>query len=518
MDALSPWISAVVVLALVVLAAGYVIVGLYPAAVAQRVVSGARSVRDPASMWDLVEALRARRAVVRWVLIGCILALGGACAALIAVVRERLYPGVSDVWLVAAVIVLMAAVGGLAWLRESGLGSPRLREVQEPSALDAARRAVGGVAIAAGMPAPRARVVAHTSPTAFTVLEHGKPTVFFTAGLLALLSTDELEAVAAHEIGHLASNATADSDTVESMLDLLRILGAAALVLFLLAAGSEGAAIAGLFGAAVLAIALAGHTTPEWDPGLAAYADATLVLVSPGMVIANLLAHLIGYVLGREEDLLADLRAVELTRHPEALHAALRKLRDVTPPSSPLPMAYQFKYFTAEGIVPENLTPVQPPIEARLEMLERIDPSLRVAAPVRRRGVTCPDCGAPLSEATIASHYDAPIPVDRCAVCGGIWFDALELYMAATPALVAEAPRTAAGPPGTTLACPRCRLPLRRSAPYGAAADVWLHECPVCGGAWVRPPDLVKFGQQRERARRPTTRPRSMPSRGRQPD
>ncbi|HET8679431.1 MAG TPA: zinc metalloprotease HtpX [bacterium] len=506
MDALSPWITAAALLALVVLAAGYVTVGLYPAAVAQRVVSSARSVRDPTSMWDLVESLRARRAIVRRGLIGCILALGGACAALLAVARERLHPGVSDAWLVVVVIVFMGAVGALAWLRESGLGSPRLREVQEPSALKTARRAIGGVAIAAGMPAPQTRVVAHTSPTAFTVLERGTPTVYFTAGLLALLSTDELEAVAAHEIGHLASNAIAESDTVESMLDLLRILGAAALVLFLLVAGSEAIATAGLIVAAVLAIALAGQTTPEWDPGLAAYADAMLVLASPGMVLANLFAHLIGFVLGREEDLLADLRAVELTRHPEALHAALRKLRDVTPASSPLPMAYQFKYFTAEGIVPESLTPVQPPIEARLEVLERIDPSLRAAAPIRRRGVTCPDCRTALSEATIASHYDAPIPVDRCPVCGGVWFDALELYMAATPALVAEATWRTAEPPRASLECPRCRLPLRRSAPYGAAAGVWLYECSVCGGAWVRSPDLVKFGQQRERARRPATR------------
>ncbi|MGQ0551095.1 MAG: zf-TFIIB domain-containing protein, partial [Armatimonadota bacterium] len=491
------------VAAFVVLAACYVIVGVYPARVAHRIVSIARPLGEPASMWDLVEGVRRRRAVVRWVLIGCILALGGVCAGLLALARDTLFRGASDVWLVVAVIALMLSVGKLASLRETGLGSPRLREVSEPHASDAASRAVEGVAIAGGVPPPAVRVVAHTSPTAFTVVEQGKLTTIFTSGLLALLSVEELQAVAAHEIAHIASDAIAETHTFDSMLDLLRILGGFTLVLFLLAVRSEAAAALGLFGAVVIIGVLAGYTTPEWESRPEAFAGAAVVLANPTMVAANLMAHVIGYALGYAEDFLADLRAVELTRHPEALHAALRRLREVAPSSPQLPMAYQFKYFTAEGIVPEDLVPVQPPIEMRLALLERIDPSLHVAPPVRQKAAVCPDCEQALLAQTIPSHYAAPIPVDRCGACGGIWFDALELYMVSTAALMGVGSRSSAVPAGGALGgslkCPRCRLPLRRSAPYGASAGVWLHECTVCGGVWIRPTDLLKFAEERER-------------------
>jgi Zn-dependent protease with chaperone function len=343
------------------------------------------------------------------------------------------------------------------------------------------------------------RVVAHPRPTAFTIVEQGAPTIVFTTALVALLAAGELEAVAAHEVGHIASDGITESHTFDWMLDLLRILGAAILVLYLLAIRPDATTALVVFAAVVVGSAMIDHASHEWDRSLGTYADATLVLLNPLMVAANLLAYVIGYALGHAEDLLADLRAVELTRHPEALHVALRRLRDVEPSGPPLPLAYHFRYFTAEGIVPETLTPVQAPIPMRLAMLERIDPALRVAAPVRRRVATCPDCTLALAEEAIASHYGAPIPVDRCAACGGIWFDSLELYRAGTQYLIAAGERQATPPPtGASPECPRCRLPLRRTPPYGPTADVWVFDCTTCDGAWVRPADLVKFGRHRQ--------------------
>lgn len=56
------------------------------------------------------------------------------------------------------------------------------------------------------------------------------------------------------------------------------------------------------------------------------------------------------------------------------------------------------------------------------------------------------------------------------------------------------------GPPprADVVECPRCHLALRRAAPYGLPADVWLFECATCEGAWVRPADLVKFARHRQ--------------------
>lgn len=492
-------IGATGLAAFIVVATGYALVGLYPAAVGHWLVSRVRAGRDPLSLWDLTEAVRRRRNAFRWLLVACILALGGASAVLLAIGRDNLFPGVSDPWLAVAMLALVAGVGGLAWLRASGMGSPGLREVEDVRARGAVQRAVEGVAIAAGIPAPRVRVVAHTRPTAFTIIERRAPTIVFTSGLVALAPAGELEAAAAHELGHIVSDGIVESTTFETMLDLLRIFGAVVLVLYLLATGWQIGAALAAFAVAIVASALIDQTSHEWDRRLGTFIDTTIVLINPFMVAANLLAYVIAYALGQAEDLLADLRAVELTRHPEALHAILRRLRDSSPTGPPLPVAYHFRYFTAEGVAPEAFTPVQASIQVRLAMLERIDPGLRVAVPVRRAGPTCPDCGQTLAEQAIPSHYGAPIPVDRCPACGGIWFDDLELYMAGAQDLIVAGGRQTGPPPRADVGeCPRCHLALRRAAPYGLPADVWLFECATCEGAWVRPADLVRFARHRQ--------------------
>lgn len=476
-------IGATGLAAFIVVATGYALVGLYPAAVGHWLVSRVRAGRDPLSLWDLTEAVRRRRNAFRWLLVACILALGGASAVLLAIGRDNLFPGVSDPWLAVAMLALVACVGGLAWLRASGMGSPGLREVEDVRARGAVQRAVEGVAIAAGIPAPRVRVVAHTRPTAFTIIERRAPTIVFTSGLVALAPAGELEAAAAHELGHIVSDGIVESTTFETMLDLLRIFGAVVLVLYLPATGSQIGAALAAFAVAIVASALIDQTSHEWDRRLGTFIDTTIVLINPFMVAANLLAYVIAYALGQAEDLLADLRAVELTRHPEALHAILRRLRDSSPTGPPLPVAYHFRYFTAEGVAPEAFTPVQASIPVRLAMLERIDPGLRVAVPVRRAVPTCPDCGQALVEQAIPSHYGAPIQVDRCPACGGIWFDDLELYMAgAQDLIVAGGQQTGPPPRADDVECPRCHLALRRAAPYGLPADVWLFECATCEG------------------------------------
>jgi Zn-dependent protease with chaperone function/Zn-finger nucleic acid-binding protein len=385
-------------------------------------------------------------------------------------------------------------------MRAIGMGWPDLPECDDASVQALARRAVEGVALAAGIPVPTVRVVAHARPTVFTVTGRLGPTVVFTTALVALLSSQELEAAAAHEVGHIVSDSIEDSQTTEALLDLLRLLGAAVLILALIATRATVGWPWAVLVAALVASGLIDEASYEWERRPGRFVEATVVLVNPMMVLANLLAQAFYSALGQDEDLLADLRAVELTQNPGALHSALRRLRDATIVGPPLTVAYHARYFTAEGTLPEGFPSAQASIDARLATLERIEPDLRASIPVHPRAVQCPDCGRPLESRRLESHYGAPIVVDRCAACGGIWFDDLELYVAGARDLIEAAagdptPRPHEGP----IDCPRCGVALQRLPPLGMPADVSIWECPACRGAWVRPPDLAGFGAFRQR-------------------
>lgn len=493
-------IGAVEMAALVVVASAYVLAGLYPGAVGQWLAAGLRGGPERASWWDLADAVACRRTWFRRAFGALVLLLAGAAAALLGPVRSALFPHASDAWLALAGAGLLAGVAVLAWARAWGLGWPVLPEVGDAGALAAARRAVEGVALAAGIAVPQVTVVAHVRPTAFTVVRRSGPGVTFTTGLIAMLPAAEMEAVAAHEVGHIASRGAESSHATESLLDLLRLLGAVVLVLYLLATGAAVGAPWAVLVAALAAGGLIEHASDDADRRPARSVEAWITLVNPMMVLTNVLAYFFFFALGQDEDLLADLRAVELTRNPDAMHAVLRRLRNAHPVGPPLPMAYRSLYFTAEPALPGGYPSPQASIEARLAALERLDPGLRAAPPVRPRPMPCPDCGSPLERRAIESRYGAPVTVDRCPACGGIWFDDLELYLIGALGLIEASGKpsstTAADGPG---ACPRCRVRLRRLPPLGMPADVRIWECLACRGAWVRPQDLARFGQFRGR-------------------
>jgi heat shock protein HtpX len=493
-------VGLVGLLALVALMTAYVLAGLCPAALGRWLVSGLRAGGERVVLWDLVEAVRRRRALFRWCLLVVVLGLSGVASGLLAVGKESLFPGVVDAWLVPAVLVLLGGLAVMAWGRAEGLGWPEVAEAGGSPYRATAQQVVEGVALAAGTTAPAVSLVAHARPTAFTVIRRSTPLIVMTTGLVSALPRDELEAVAAHEVAHIISGGVDAGHTMEVLLDLVRLLGAVVLVLFLLATRTAVGLPWALLAAALVIGVLIEQESHEWDRRPGRLAEAALVLFNPVMVAANVLASAFYHALGRDEDLLADLRAVELTRHPGALHAVLRRLRDTPSVGPPLPAAYHYRYFTGEGTSSEDFPQAQATIGARLALLERLDPGLCPSSPLRQRVTRCPDCGQPLAASTLDSHYGVPIQVDRCPSCGGFWFDDPELYLIDARGLVA------AGSGGTdhrgslkSALCPRCRVTLRPALPYGTPGNLVIMECSACGGAWVRPADLAKFGAFRHR-------------------
>lgn len=493
----------VVLLVFLPAAALYAVLAFYPLEVGRWIATRFRSAGPPAVFWDLADVVARRRTAIRTALLTLVVLLAGVAVALLALARAEFAPGLSDAGLVVVVLGFLGLVVLLARLHALGLGQPAWPQVHESALLARARQAVEGPAIAAGLRAPEVQVAGFSRPTAFTLVRESRPVVVLTTGLLSLLTTAELKAVAAHEVGHIASDAVDDTQRVEFLFDLLRLTGTGALWLYVATVpsllGPLMAALVGLCGLVALRLAI-GDSAERVTVVPPRVVDGLILVVNPPLVVVNILAQALYAVMGQDEDLLADLRAVEFTRHPEVLHAALRRIRAAQTAGPPMPIAYHFRYFTAEQVLPEGFPSAQAPVPVRLVMLERIDPNLASSRPLRARTLLCPDCRGPLAAQEVASHYGAPIHVDACEACGGIWFDDLELYMTGAEDL--RLVRGRGGSPGDgPLQCPRCRVQLERAATFGMPSDVSIWECRICKGAWVRAPDLTRFGEYRERRR-----------------
>ena len=73
-----------------------------------------------------------------------------------------------------------------------------------PSTLLGAGTSSGAMAIAAGVPRPRLFIIADPDPNAFsTGRDPASASIAVTTTLLSLCSRDELQAVIAHEMGHI---------------------------------------------------------------------------------------------------------------------------------------------------------------------------------------------------------------------------------------------------------------------------------------------------------------------------
>ncbi|NIK80558.1 heat shock protein HtpX [Paenibacillus castaneae] len=158
---------------------------------------------------------------------------------------------------------------------------------------------VEDLCIAARIPMPKIYVINDPSPNAFaTGIKPEKGAVAFTTGLLETLNREELEAVAAHEIGHIRNydiRLMTISIALVSVVAILADIGSR--MLFTQRRGNDKKTHP-----AVMIIAL------------------VFVLLSP------LAARFVHLAVSRNREYLADATAVELTRNSLGLQNALRKI------------------------------------------------------------------------------------------------------------------------------------------------------------------------------------------------
>jgi len=163
----------------------------------------------------------------------------------------------------------------------------------------------------ANLPMPRVYVVFDPDPNAFaTGRDPAHASIAVTQGLLDRLSREELQAVIGHELSHIRSY------DVRLMTCIAALVGAAVLLSDWVQRSLSG-------GMGVVAEMHQSYLSRGWK-GLTRF---PLLLLWVGTAfLAPIIAQILAMAVSREREYLADAGSAELTRHPEALASALKKI------------------------------------------------------------------------------------------------------------------------------------------------------------------------------------------------
>ena len=169
------------------------------------------------------------------------------------------------------------------------------------------------MAIAAGVPKPEVYVIPDPDPNAFaTGKDPSHAVIAVTEGLLTSLNRDELQAVVAHEMGHVRNY------DIRLMTVVAALIGAVMLL-------SE-------FGMRTMRFGGGGRRSSSRSSGGAGGA-ILFVLWLVALILAPFISRLLAMAVSRQREFLADASGAELTRNPSALASALEKIDSAVEPT-----------------------------------------------------------------------------------------------------------------------------------------------------------------------------------------
>ncbi len=207
---------------------------------------------------------------------------------------------------------------------------------------------VENLSITAGLPMPKVYVVQDSAPNAFATGRDKKHAVVaVTTGLLQILEKNELEGVVAHELSHIGNR------------DMLVSTVAVVLVGFV-------SILADMFMRSML---FGGHRDNDnKGAGILMIVGIIFTILSP------LFAMLLQLGISRKREFLADASGALLTRYPEGLANALKKISVYSRPMQRQSNAIAHLYIadpkgSKVGQKIAGLFATHPPVEARVKAL-----------------------------------------------------------------------------------------------------------------------------------------------------
>jgi heat shock protein HtpX len=279
-------------------------------------------------------------------------------------------------WLILALFVVI--IGILGWIASNLYGQPyflylalivggvyaliqyfaaaklalAMNGAKEVTKKDAPRlyRTVENLSIATGMPMPKVYMIDDPAPNAFATGRDPKHAVVAaTTGLLDIMDDTELEAVMAHEMGHVRNY---DIRVMMIVFGLVSAIGFIAdmLLHFFWFRDSDDESPNPLF----------------------------FVLAIVAAIAAPFIAMLVQLAVSRRREYLADSTGALTTRYPEGLARALEKLRDHGTVMKKQNTATAHLFFASplKGKSVMKLFSTHPPLEDRIARLRKMDSHL----------------------------------------------------------------------------------------------------------------------------------------------
>jgi heat shock protein HtpX len=229
-------------------------------------------------------------------------------------------------WIGLVVTTIAAIVAWVSWKKgpQQVLWSTGAREVTLPRTFEEKQlvNVVEEMAIAAGLPRPRIYVVEDPDPNAFTTGRDAQTAcVAVTSGLLAALNREELQAVIAHEMGHVRNLDVRLMTLIAALVGVIVVLSNG---MGRLLRGGGGRGLGGLLG---------GKGRKSGGPLLIA-ALIVFVLWVITLILAPIISRIMAMAVSRDREYLADATGAELTRNPAALATALQKIETHEAPTT----------------------------------------------------------------------------------------------------------------------------------------------------------------------------------------
>ncbi len=211
-------------------------------------------------------------------------------------------------------------------------------------------RIVENLAITAGLPKPRVYVINDAAPNAFATgrnKEHAAVAV--TSGLLERLNRSELEGVIAHELAHIGNKDILLSSVVVVLVGIISIIS----------------------DIMVRRTFFRGGDSDNKSNGILGIIGIIFIILSP------IIATLIQLAISRRREFLADASGALLTRYPDGLANALRKISAYSQPmqkasnaTAHMFISNPFGQQSFKGLHKLFLT--HPPVDERIKALENL--------------------------------------------------------------------------------------------------------------------------------------------------
>ena len=248
-----------------------------------------------------------------------------------------------NIWVEVGIIVIAAGYAVLQYFAAGSLavamtGAHQIEKKDNPKLYNA----VENLSITTGLPMPKVYIIDDPAPNAFATGRDPKHAVVAaTTGLLDIMDTSELEAVMAHEMSHVKNYDIRVSMITFGLVCLVGLISDIGLRLM--------------------------YVTDDDDRSPV---GAVIMLITA--IFAPLAASLAQLAVSRQREFLADASAVNITRHPDGMISALKKLDEHARPMRHQNAAAEALYINSglkKGAI-ANLFSTHPPIEKRIERLE----------------------------------------------------------------------------------------------------------------------------------------------------